>query len=76
MGINKFTDTLLSLAQRLECYDPARHGGEVMASQVMDAGHFLQNISLSLSPSPKGRGKKVSPPSGSECDEKVKLVKQ
>lgn len=35
--ITPVTDVPLTLAQRLARFDPARHGGEVMASQAMGA---------------------------------------
>jgi len=35
--ITPVTDAPLTLEQRLECFDPARHGGEVMATQAIGA---------------------------------------
>ena len=35
--ITPVTDALLTLEQRLARFDPARHGGEVMVSQVISA---------------------------------------
>lgn len=35
--ITPVDDALLSLEQRLACFDPARHGGEVMVSQPAGA---------------------------------------
>lgn len=35
--ITPVTDAPLSLEQRLACFDPVRHGGELMASQAIGA---------------------------------------
>jgi len=35
--ITPVTDAPLSLEQRLACFDPARHGGELMVSQAIGA---------------------------------------
>ncbi|MFZ2541585.1 MAG: hypothetical protein WAW75_07395 [Gallionella sp.] len=35
--ITPVTDVPLTLAQRLALFDPARHGGEAMASQAIGA---------------------------------------
>jgi len=35
--ITPVNDVPLTLSQRLACFDPARHGGEAMASQPMGA---------------------------------------
>jgi antitoxin MazE len=35
--ITPVTDAPLSLEQRLACFDPARHGGELMVSQTIGA---------------------------------------
>lgn len=38
--ITPIPDVPLTLEQRLARFDPARHGGEVMASQVVGAEHW------------------------------------
>jgi antitoxin MazE len=35
--ITPMTEVAMTLEQRLACYDPTRHGGEVMASEAVGA---------------------------------------
>jgi len=52
MNTKQFTDSPINLVQRLACFDPARHGGEFMASQMMGVEYLNRIIPLSLNPSP------------------------
>lgn len=47
MATNKFTDSPRNLLQRLAYFNPARHGGESMVSQMMGTERFTQLIDQS-----------------------------